>query len=153
MSSPSTNIPPHSAGQANTTAVIGNLTKLYNVSGSGTVTGAALQINSDTCVTCPTKELASLISQAQLYPNIDAYLYRYAGPTGFAAHAADLPEIFGEGFKTFPYNKQLSNAMMDHWLNFATAWPLRVCTSIHNTSTDHHHHWWPNIRTAAVLSR
>ena len=56
-----------------------NLLQLYNES---SVVENFYQIRSDTCVVCPTKDLASLVSRTTLFPPVYAFMFRYAHLVG-----------------------------------------------------------------------
>eukprot|EP00656_Telonema_subtile_P049793 TRINITY_DN6271_c0_g1_i4.p1 TRINITY_DN6271_c0_g1~~TRINITY_DN6271_c0_g1_i4.p1 ORF type:complete len:580 (+),score=102.62 TRINITY_DN6271_c0_g1_i4:1425-3164(+) len=93
------------------------------------LTRAYLEINSDLCVVCPTRELAQLLGSAHR----PSFLYRYGynpRDSGLAPHAAEVGMLFGWKEYTcyshqdcpepmFAYNSTVSAGLREKWVQLA----------------------------------
>ena len=93
----------------------------YKVTASATaaqVKAAYGKIRSDTCVTCPTKDLGAFLSSIRPLGTIDTFVYRYAGPAGNASMGSEVDSVFGLNVSQnghFPFNAKLSSKMQTYW--------------------------------------
>jgi|EP01049_Picozoa_sp_SAG25_P001885 hypothetical protein len=99
--------------------------RLYTSNGTSKAR-AFYDMRSDTCVVCPTKDLASLISRTTLYPPVYAFMYRFAGPFGNATLGAEVDSVFGikAARSRFALNQRLSKKLQNKWLDYATDYPI-----------------------------
>jgi carboxylesterase type B len=71
----------------------------YKITSAATapeVKAAYGKIRSDTCVTCPTKDLGAFLSSIKPAGTIDTFMYRFAGPSGNASMGAEVDSVFGK---------------------------------------------------------
>ena len=96
--------------------------QLYPAADLGGASNAWFKLNSDVCVTCPTRWLADVLVESAT----PAYLYEFDGPNGLAPHAGELPYVFGgvlaENARPLlpaPLDPVLVSIVQDYWRTFA----------------------------------